>query len=113
MAFFFLTHASICGTTDKTMVSNGMPQSAVVVSVKHGKPTWFPSETLKARAMRRSVAKVEVRSAASEAKPAEWCGAYCLPGVNAKSTRRRGGIRWEYCLNRDFCDLGIYCDFGR
>ena len=57
MAFFFLTHASICGTTDKTMVSNGMPQSAVVVSVKHGKPTWFPSETLKARAMRRSVAK--------------------------------------------------------
>ena len=41
--------------------------------------------------------------------PAEWCGASCrFPGVNAQSTRRRGGIRWEYRLNCDFCDLGIY-----
>ena len=88
---FFLTHASICSTTDKP-IANGMPQSAVV-AVKHGKPTWFPSETPKPSAMRRSVAKVEVRSAASEAKPAEWRVASCrFPGVNAKSTRRRGGI---------------------
>ena len=27
--------------------------------------------------------------------PAEWRGASCLPGVNAKSTRRRGGITRE------------------
>ena len=45
--------------------------------------------------------------------PREWCGAsYRFPGVSAKSTRRRGGIRWEYCLNRDFRDFqdGGTCD---
>ena len=73
-------------------VTNGMPQSAVG-AVKHGKPPWFPSETLKPSATRRSVATVEVRSDVSIAKPAEWRGTFCrFPRVNAKSTRRRGGI---------------------
>ena len=63
------------------------------------------------------IANVMPNKTQRSVRPAEWCGASCLPEVNAKSTRRRDGItrdvnsrlRCLKCLNCECSCINSGC----